>query len=57
MKAIITFIFGQRAQGETLPPPRLRTTYPTHTPEENEWRKEVKFGNRYGHRGSFYEAR
>lgn len=54
MKKILTLIFGQRAQGEKLPPPTFKVTFPPERLSENEWAKEVKFGNRYGTRGSFY---
>jgi hypothetical protein len=56
MKQLIYFIIGKRAEGESLPQPTLKTTYPTDRPSENEWTKEFKFGSRYGHRGSFYHA-
>jgi len=55
MKKILTLIFGQRAQGEKLPPPTFKATFPTERLSESEWAKEVKFGSRYGHRGSFYQ--
>lgn len=54
MKILINFLFGQRTQGEPVSSPKLRTILPSNRPTENEWAKEVKFGNRYGHRGSFY---
>ena len=55
LKIIKLFLFGQRAQGEQIQPPKVRTFYPTHMLDENQWRQEMKFGNRYGHRGSFYQ--
>jgi hypothetical protein len=55
LKTIKTFLFGQRAQGELIPPPKIKTFYPTQMPEENQWRQEMKFGSRYGTRGSFYQ--
>ena len=48
-------IFGQRAKGEKLSKPTLRTTNVTNRPSENDWAREFKVGNRYGHRGSFYQ--
>jgi len=57
MNKIREFIFGVRAQGEPVPPPSLKTTEPTNRPTENVWFKEMKFGSRYGHRGSFYQKK
>jgi len=57
MKQIITFIFGQRAQGEKLPPPTFTVCNPKDRPSEDDWAKEMKFGSRYGTRGSFYQYR
>ena len=57
MKYLLTFIFGQKAQGEKLPQPNLKTTYPAERPSEGEWGNLVKFGSRYGHRGSYYQSR
>ena len=57
MKQIITFIFGQRAQGEKLPPPTFTVCNPKDRPSEDDWAKEMKFGSRYGHRGTFYQYR
>ena len=56
MKQLIYFIIGKRAEGETLPQPTLRTLQPTDRLSEQEWRDYVKFGSRYGHRGSFYNT-
>jgi len=55
LKFIRNFLFGQRAQGEVIPPPTIKTIYPNQKLEEDQWRQEVKFGSRYGHRGSFYQ--
>lgn len=55
LKLIRDFLFGQRAQGELLQQPKLKTLYPTQRIEEEQWRQEMKFGSRYGHRGSFYQ--
>jgi hypothetical protein len=55
MKKILTFIFGQRAEGEFIPQPNFKTTELPNRPSENEWLQEFKAGSRYGHRGSFYE--
>jgi len=57
MKQIMTFIFGERAQGTKLTSPTLRTLGISNRPSESEWVKEFKFGSRYGHRGSFYQVR
>jgi len=54
-KILTILLFGQRAKGEKLPEPKFKSTYPTNRPDENKWASEVKFGNRYGHRGSFYQ--
>jgi len=57
MKKVLTFIFGERAKGVLIQQPTLRTTYPMQRDvlSESEWTQLVKFGSRYGHRGSFYE--
>jgi len=52
---LLTFLFGQRAQGEMIPAPTFRSTYPEDRPDENQWAKDVKFGSRYGTKGSFYQ--
>lgn len=57
MKHIKKLVFGERASGEILALPKIKTTIPINQPTEDDWVKEVKFGNRYGHRGSFYERR
>lgn len=54
MKYIKTFLLGERAKGETLPPPSFKLTVPENRPSQDEWVKLVKFSSRYGHRGSFY---
>jgi hypothetical protein len=56
LKFIRVFLFGQRAQGEKIITPRLKTMERTYTQDEvNEWAREVKFGSRYGTKGSFYQ--
>lgn len=56
MKKVLTrIVFGQRAAGEKLPTPTVRTIPATDQLSESEWMIYVKFGSRYGHRGSFYE--
>lgn len=55
MKQLITLVFGERAEGEPLPQPSFKTTYPAKKLEEAKWAKKYKVGSRYGHRGSFYE--
>ncbi len=47
-------IFGVRAKGEPIPEPKFKTTLPTDVISEDKWVKKVKFGSRYGTRGSFY---
>lgn len=38
MKALYTFIFGERAVGEKLAPPTVTTIYPEDQPEDfNQW--------------------
>lgn len=54
MQYIKILLFGQRAQGQPVPPPTFKTTSPNNIPKIDEWVKEVKFGSRYGHKGSFY---
>ena len=54
---VLTFFFGERIQGEPLTPPTFTSTFPEERPSEGEWNKLVSFGNRYGHRGSFYQYR
>lgn len=53
---IRTFLFGQRAQGEKITTPILKIIEQTYTQDElNYWANEVKFGSRYGTKGSFYQ--
>lgn len=54
MKQIKQIIFGVRAQGHPVPPPTFKTSAPADRPTLDKWVKEVNFGSRYGHRGSFY---
>ena len=55
MKKILTLLFGERVEGESIQQPSIRTVQPLDRPSETEWSKFVKFGSRYGHRGSYYE--
>ena len=57
MEYIKTLIFGVRAQGEPVALPKFKTIMPKDRPTLSQWAKEVKFGSRYGHRGSYYERR
>lgn len=57
MKYIKELLFGVRAKGETLPTPTFKTVQCINRPSQDEWAKQVKFGSRYGHRGSFYNKR
>lgn len=52
---LLILLFGQRAQGEVIPQPTFRSSYPEDRPDENQWAQEMKFGSRYGHKGSFYQ--
>jgi hypothetical protein len=55
LKLINQFLFGQRAQGEPIHPPKIKTLFISQSIDEEQWRQEMKFGSRYGHRGSFYQ--
>jgi hypothetical protein len=55
LQKIKTFLFGQRAQGEPLQSPKIKTYFPTQKIDEDQWNQEMKFGSRYGTRGSFYQ--
>ena len=57
MKWFKEFIFGVKAKGQPLPPPSFKVTYIEHNLTENEWAQYVKFGSRYGTRGSFYNSK
>jgi len=48
-------LFGKPAKGEMIPDPTFRSTYPENRPDEQTWVQEVKFGSRYGTKGSFYQ--
>jgi len=52
---ITTLLFGERAQGEMIPAPTFRSSYPVDQPDEYQWAQEVRFGSRYGTKGSFYQ--
>lgn len=54
MQFIKKVLFGKPLSGERVPPPSFKTTYPKQQLSEQEWTATFKFGNRYGHRGSFY---
>ena len=56
-KLIKKLLFGEKAKGETLLSPSFKITFPENRPSQEEWVKLVKFGSRYGHRGSFYTNR
>ena len=55
IKIIKDILFGVRAKGQPLPPPSFKVTYIEHNLTENEWAQYVKFGSRYGTKGSFYK--
>lgn len=54
MKHLKKVMFGERVKGEPLSSPSFKLTVPKNQPSLDEWVKLVKFGSRYGHRGSFY---
>ena len=54
MQIIKVLLFGERVKGKTLPSPTFKTTDVVNKLSEDEWVKHVKFGSRYGHKGSFY---
>lgn len=54
MSFIKVLLFGKKAQGQPVLPPTFKTISPVDKPTEDEWAKYVKFGSRYGHKGSFY---
>jgi hypothetical protein len=57
LKLIKTFLLGERAQGEKITPPQLKINERSYTQDElNKWFQEVKFGSRYGTKGSFYQT-
>ena len=57
MKQLITLLFGERTPGKIIQQPTFQSTYPANRPDESQWAQEVKFGARYGTRGSFYQNR
>ena len=57
MKQIMTFIFGERAQGTKLTPPSFRTMDISNRPSENQWYQELRVSSKYGTKGSFYQTR
>ena len=57
LKLIKIFLLGERVQGEKITPPQLKITDRSYTQDElNKWFQEVKFGSRYGTKGSFYQT-
>lgn len=54
MKILKELLFGVRAEGYPLPLPTFKTVVPKNRPAEDVWAKQMKFGSRYGYRGSFY---
>jgi len=55
LKFFREIFFGRRTAGEQIQQPKIKTLYPTQTIDEAQWMQEVKFGSRYGTRGSFYQ--
>lgn len=47
LKKINIFIFGQVAQGETLPPPTVHTTYPKDYKDFYKWANELNVSSSY----------
>lgn len=54
MQYIKVLLFGERAQGQLVLPPTLKTLTPSDKLTEDEWVNHVKFGSRYGYKGSFF---
>jgi hypothetical protein len=54
MYYITTFLFGERAQGETLSESKLPPERPLDS-NYTKWCQEFNVSSRYGHRGSFYQ--
>ena len=54
---LIKLIFGNPIQGIYVPQPNFRSTVPEDRLSVNQWAQTVKFGSRYGTKGSFYEYR
>jgi hypothetical protein len=56
MKSLLTkLIFGSPAHGVYVSQPNFRSTVPKDRLSVNQWAQTVKFGSRYGHKGSFYQ--
>lgn len=51
---LLTLLFGKPAKGEIIPTPTFKSSYPEDRPDEQKWVNDVKFGSRYGYKGSFY---
>jgi hypothetical protein len=54
---LIKLIFGSPAHGVYVSQPNFRSTVPKDRLSVNQWVQTVKFGSRYGTKGSFYEYR
>jgi len=39
---LTTLLFGERAQGEVIPQPTFRSTYPEERLSENEWNRQFR---------------
>lgn len=47
IQKIKIFIFGEMAEGETLPPPKVHTTYPEDYKDFSQWANELKVSSSY----------
>jgi len=52
---LIKLIFGNPTHGDYIPQPNFRSTVPKDRLSVNQWMQAVKFGSRYGTKGSFYQ--
>jgi hypothetical protein len=52
---LIKLIFGNPIHGDYISQPNFRSTVPKNRLSVNQWVQMVKFGSRYGHKGSFYQ--
>jgi hypothetical protein len=53
---IIEFLFGVRIEGESIPSPTFKTTFPKDQLGEFEWINEFRVGIEYGKQRVFFEA-
>lgn len=55
IKIIKEFLFGKVIEGEKLHEPNKKPERTFTMDELSSWVNEFRFGNRYGHRGTFYQ--